>query len=172
MINATNDVAVASAMFQRNYLNGEATSPRIAILRDSIELLNESRNAANAKSAVINEQLTVLQGNRQVSGDNAGLSVAELTKLLDLIGSRMEGYYTQKNKLDGITKKITERIALLENQIREEQNKGVTPGGQLLVKFYAEEACVSNISISYVTPDAGWSPIYDITRQMYTNAQA
>ncbi|NDC42262.1 MAG: mucoidy inhibitor MuiA family protein, partial [Chitinophagia bacterium] len=37
------------------------------------------------------------------------------------------------------------------------------PGGLITVKFYAKEATTSNIAITYVVPDAGWSPVYDIS---------
>ena len=162
VVNATNGVVVESVTFQNNYLANDNISPKAKEIKDSIELVNAQRQPVNNKIAVLNEQITVLQNNRKVSGDNTGLSVAELTKMLDLLSNRMEGYLNQKNKEEDVLKKIDERIVRLNKQLDEEQKKDYQPGGQLLIKFYAKESTNSNITISYIVPHAGWTPTYDI----------
>ncbi len=161
-VNAGNGVVVESAVFQNNYLENEVMSPRAREIKDSIEYLRDERIVTTTKISVLTEQIAVLQGNRKVSGDNNGLSVAELTKLLDLINTRMEGFLTQKNKQEAQLKKTDERIALLTKQLDEEKKKGFQPGGQLLVKLYAKEATNNQVVISYTVPNAGWVPGYDI----------
>ena len=161
-VKASGGVVVESATFQNNYLAAEVLSPRAKELKDSIELLKDNKEVAGNKVKVINEQLTVLKDNTKVGGANTGLSVAELTKMLDLINTRMEGYLTQKSKLEDQQKKIEERIVKLTKQLDEEQKRDYQPGGQLLVKFYAKEAATTAISIDYIVPHAGWSPTYDI----------
>jgi uncharacterized protein (TIGR02231 family) len=161
-VNASNGVVVESATFQNDYLGEDLISLRAREIKDSVELLGALKAQINNKITVINEQITVLQSNRKVSGDNTGLSVAELTKMLDLINSRMETYLTQKNKQEDLLKKADERLARMNSQLDEEQKRGVQPGGQILVKFYANEATTSSIVIDYVIPHGGWSPTYDI----------
>ncbi len=161
-VNAGNGVVVESAVFQNNYLVTDIMSPRAKEIKDSIDYLTDDRNVTSNKIAVLNEQVAVLQNNRKVGGDNSGLSVAELTKLLDLISTKMEGYLNQKNKQEIILKKTDDRIALLRKQLDEEKKKGFQPGGQLLVKFYAKEATNNQVVISYTVPNAGWTPSYDI----------
>lgn len=162
IINATSGVVVEAATFQNNYLAAEVLSPRAREIKDSIELVTDARLLIATKIAVLNEQIAVLQGNRKVSGDNTGLSVAELSKLLDLINTKLEGYLNQKNKQEDLQKKADERLAKLKLQLEEEQKKDYQPGGQLLVKFFAKEAVTSSIAVSYIVPNAGWTPIYDI----------
>jgi len=161
-VNAGTGVVVESAVFQKDFLLSETLSPRAKEIKDSIDYLTEERGGINNKISVIAEQLSVLQTNRKVGGENSGLSIAELTKLLDLISARMEGYLNQKNKLETAMKKTDDRIALLRKQLDEERKKGFQPGGQLLVKFYAKEATNNQVVISYTVPDAGWAPSYDI----------
>ncbi len=161
-VNASNGVIVESATFQNNFLGNEIISPRVKELKDSIELIIAAKKLMNDKIAVLNEQITVLQSNRKVGGDNTGLSVAELTKMLDIISSKMETYLNQKGKQEELLSKANERHAKLNSQLDEEQKKGVQPGGQMLVKFFAKEATTATIVIDYVVPGAGWSPTYDI----------
>ncbi|MCF8449280.1 MAG: DUF4139 domain-containing protein [Taibaiella sp.] len=161
-VNAGSGVVVESAVFQNNYLLSENLSPRAKEIQDSINTLTDDRTLTSNKIAVLTEQITALQTNRKVGGEDSGLSVAELTKLLDLIGTRMEGFLNQKYKQETILKKTDERIALLKKQLDEERKKGFQPGGQLLVKFYAKEATNNAVVISYTVPNAGWTPSYDI----------
>jgi uncharacterized protein (TIGR02231 family) len=161
-VNAGNGVVVESAVFQNNYMVSEVLSPRGKELKDSIELTEQSRSVTANKIATLNEQISVLQSNRKVGGEDSGLSVAELTKLLDLIGTRLEGYLNQKHKQDDQLKKTDEYLAKLRLQLTEENKKGYQPGGQLLVKFYAKEAVNNEVVISYTVPNAGWTPTYDI----------
>lgn len=161
-VSATNGVVVESATFQNNYLATEVLSPKAQEIKDSIELLTAYRKLVGNKISVLDEQLAILKDNRKVSGTQNGLSVAELTKMLDLINTRMENYLNQKNKEEATVKKTDERITKLTMQLDEEQKKDYQPGGQLLVKFYAKEATASAIAITYIVPHAGWSPTYDV----------
>jgi uncharacterized protein (TIGR02231 family) len=161
-VNAGAGVVVESAVFQNNYLVSDILSPRARQIKDSVELLTGLRSNINDKIAVLVEQLAILQNNRKVGGDNSGMSVAELTKLLDLVNARMEQYLNQKYKQEELRRKTDERIALLNQQLNEERKKGFQPGGQLLVKFLAKEATTNEVVINYTVPNAGWTPSYDI----------
>lgn len=122
-VSATNGVVVESATFQNNYLATEVLSPKAQDIKDSIELLTAYRKLVGNKIAVLDEQLAILKDNRKVSGTQNGLSVVELTKMLDLINTRMENYLNQKNKEEATVKKVDERITKLTMQLDEEQKK-------------------------------------------------
>jgi uncharacterized protein (TIGR02231 family) len=161
-VSAGDGVVVESATFQNNYLVSDNLSPRAKELKDSVELVTENRSLTASKIAVLTEQITILQDNRKVSGSNTGLSVAELTKMLDLVNTKMEGYLNQKNKQEMVQKKTDLLLTNLNKQLDEERKKDFQPGGQLLVKFYAKETITSPILISYLVPNAGWTPNYDV----------
>ncbi len=162
VVNCSNGVVVESVTFQNNFLATDNVSPRAKQIKDSIEQLELDRQKTNTRLEIYNEDITVLQANRKVSGDNTGLSVAELQKMLDLVTTKMEAYLNGKNKEEAELKKTDEHLARLKKQLDEEQKKTYEPGGQLLVKFYAKEATSSNITVSYVVNQAGWSPTYDV----------
>lgn len=161
-IGADNGVVIQSATFQNNFLVAETLSPRGKAIKDSIQMVEDGRAGTNNMLAVTNEQIAILSQNKQVSGANSGLSVAELTKMLDLVKTRLAGLLADKDKLNATLRKTDERLALLRMQLEEEKKKDFQPGGQLLVKFYAPSATSSDVNISYVVPNAGWSPSYDL----------
>lgn len=161
-LGADNGVVIQSATFQNNFLVAETLSPRGKAIKDSIQMVEDGRAGTNNMLAVTNEQIAILSQNKQVSGANSGLSVAELTKMLDLVKTRLAGLLADKDKLNATLRKTDERLALLRMQLEEEKKKDFQPGGQLLVKFYAPRATSSDVNISYVVPNAGWSPSYDL----------
>lgn len=161
-IGASNGVIVQSAVFQNNFLRDENLSPRAREIKDSIEYMERKRGAVNNEMEAVSEQLAVLKQNRQVSGSNTGLSTAELVKMLDLIKARMAKLLDEKDALAVDVKKADEYLAKLKQQLQQEQQKGFQPGGQLLVKLYSTKATASDITITYVVPNAGWTPSYDL----------
>ena len=161
-VGASGGVVVESAMFQNNYLGNETTTAQVKEIKDSIGFLARSKKPVNAQLIVVNEQISLLASNKKVSGETNGLSVAELTKLLDLYNTRYEGYLNRKSSLEEILNNTDERISKLNQQLNEVQRNGLQPGGQILVKFYTKDATASLITIDYVVSDAGWSTAYDI----------
>ena len=161
-VSASNGAVVESVTFQNNYTNTDNESPKIKELKDSIAQVEVRKQPLNNKVAAINELIAILQNNRKVGGNNTGLSVAEMQKMLDMVGSKLESYLMQKDKAESEIKKLSQRIVALTKQLNEEQKRGYQPGGQLLVRFYSKEATTSNITISYVVQNAGWVPVYDV----------
>jgi uncharacterized protein (TIGR02231 family) len=161
-VGVNNGVVVQSATAQNDYLVNENISPKAQIIKDSIEWLSTQKQTIEDKKSVLNEELAVIRENRKVAGQNTGLSVIELQKLLDLINAKMNGLLVDGHAFDKQSNKISERINLLNKQLEEEQKKDFQPGGQLVVKFYATQATIANVSISYVTPNASWTPSYDL----------
>lgn len=162
IVNATNNVVVESAVFQQTSLRAEAPSPRITAYTDSINVLSRQRKLLELKAAVISKQLEMLDAGTDPDKGDKNISMAELTQMLELVGSKLEGYNAQMEKYNEAMADIDVRVSKLNSLISEENNKGIIPGGQLLVKFYATEAGSSNINISYMISNAGWSPLYDI----------
>lgn len=161
-IGAGSNVVVQSATFQNDYLHNNELTPRAREIEDSIEYLSDKRKGVANKVRSIDEQINIIKQNRQVSGSNSGLSTTELVKMLELVKSRMAGLLDEKDALNASTRDTDERIKKLRQQLQEEMNSGIQPGGQLLVKLYSERAVTSEIKISYVVRNAGWTPSYDV----------
>ncbi|MBS1585298.1 MAG: DUF4139 domain-containing protein [Bacteroidetes bacterium] len=161
-IGTSNNVVVESSTFQNNYLNTDNLSPRAKAIKDSIELINLDRSITDNQLTVTKEQLAVIQENRKISGQNTGLSVTELDKMLTLINAKMGKLLDEKQRTEKKLAKIDEHIANLNRQLDEEQKKDFQPGGQLRIKFYAPAATNTDIRLTYVVPHAGWTPTYDL----------
>lgn len=161
-VGVNNGVIVQSATPQNDFLVISNLSPKGQMIKDSIEYLTQQGQTLADKKTVLDEQLAVIKENRKVAGVNNGLSVVELQKMLDLINAKMNGLLAEGHILNRQINKTNERINLLNQQLNEEQKKDFQPGGQLLVKFFTTQATVATVSINYVTPNASWTPSYDL----------
>lgn len=161
-VSAASGVVVESVTFQTNYLSAQHKSARTDSLEKRQKFLEEEGNKLTNKIASITEQLTILQNNRKVNGDNANLSVVELQKLLDLSAAKTETLLNQKDKNKVELNKIDAEIAAVNKQVNEERARDNQVQGSLRVKFFAKEPVSSAVTISYVSVLAHWRPVYDV----------
>ncbi|MGC4056752.1 MAG: mucoidy inhibitor MuiA family protein [Chitinophagaceae bacterium] len=161
-VGADNNVVIQSATPKNDYLSEQNLSPKARQLADSLDYLKIRLGEINNKKATVDEQISVIRSNRNTGGANSGLNVTELQKMLDLIALRMNNLLNESNALQRNIDKTNERIALLDKQYNEELQKGFQPGGQLLVKLYSPVATTTALHVTYITPNAGWTPVYDL----------
>ncbi len=161
-VGVNNGVVVQSATFLKDYLQEEILSPRAKEIKDSIELLQDKRNLNKNKITTVDEQIAIIQSNRKIGGESKGLSASELQQMLSLVKNNMNALLDEKTKYTNLEHDLVKKVKLLEQQLREEKQKGFVPGGQIKVKFYAKRATTSNVTITYLVKNAGWTPTYDI----------
>ena len=162
-IGTDKDASVMSAVYKVDYLSErEVTSPLIKMIKDSLDYLNEDNIALGNKISVQDEILATLKDNHVIKGQNTGVSVAELQKMMDLIATKMNTLLTEKSLLVKKQQKNNERIQRLNSQLHQEQQNNEQYTAQIAVKFYSPETTTTTVRISYVTDAAGWIPTYEI----------
>lgn len=161
-VGADNNVVIQSVTPKNDYVGEKTLSPQAKQLSDSIDYLKLKLQETLNKKATVDEQISVIRTNRTTGGTNSGLNVAELQKMLDLIALRMNNLLNESNSLQRSSDKTKERLTLLEQQYNQEMQKGFQPGGQLLVKLYSPAPASSNLHVTYITPNANWTPVYDL----------
>ncbi|KGO83145.1 membrane protein [Flavobacterium beibuense F44-8] len=165
-IGAPSTLTVLSVQFTRNYISEytpDETSPQVKQVRDSITLLTKELN--RVKNAKTSEEkiLELLDKNNQVYGQDSGLSVAELMKMVDYYKAKRTETANTINTLMGQERKITENITRLNRKLEVNTSKTEKDSqGKLVLQVMNETAGNIPLSISYLTPSATWSPFYDL----------
>ncbi|TGD57557.1 DUF4139 domain-containing protein [Flavobacterium humi] len=165
-IGAPSTVTILSVQFTNNYISEyeiDESNPIIKKVRDSIVLVKA------AISKVINERtshsktIELLDKNQNVAGQNSGLNVSELIKLVAYYQSKrtelsdsVNVLYERENKLN---EKLSKLNAKLEINAKKEEK---TSTGKLILQVMNEVAGSVNLDINYVTNNATWSPFYDL----------
>lgn len=159
-------VTVLSSQFTTNYISEyeiDEKSPAIKKVKDSIDLVNKEMKKLSNSIDTDNKTIALLDKNNQVYGQNSGLSVLELTKMVD--------YYKIKrnelqNNIDSQNKKYADLSELLNKlssklEINTQKEEKLSQG-KLVLQVMNDVAGTVNLDINYVTNNASWTPFYDM----------
>ena len=155
-------VTIAGIEFQNYYLKPAVASPRVKAMTDSIEKLQLDIAKTQTAFYTTTELLEVLKANREIKGTQTGLSVAELIKLMGYYKTKSLELQNELLQQQTVLKKVQEQVQRLNNQVREEEQKNAKSTGRLVLQLNAAVAGNYNFTIAYITPNAYWTPFYDI----------
>lgn len=161
MLDADNGVVVQSFSIKRDFLT-ENLSPEVEQLTKQIDDETREQSKLNVQREVIQAQLAVLESNRALGSEKEGASVEQVNQMLELVSHRMSEVLLANIDIKEKIAAIDKNIEKLKSQLAEAQEKTGQAVNQVVVKFYTPKAVTSNVKLSYVIPDAGWVPTYDV----------
>lgn len=161
-IKAPSAVTILSVEFSNNYLLSATKTPHIELLEDSLQHIQENINRINLTIANTTDLLEVLKANRNIKGEQTGLSVTELAKLMDYYKAKSLELQSDVLLLNDKLKKANTLYSKVQNQIAEDQKKNVSTAGRLTLQLSAAIAGKADFTISYIARNAYWTPFYDI----------
>lgn len=161
-VNCPSAVTILAVEFANNYLTIPEVSTRIKLLKDSLESVQKDIDKIDVQLSTFTDLLDVLKSNKEIKGQQTGLSVAELMKMMDYYKNKsselQNDIASQKTK----KKKLTELISSINNQLQEEENKNTKNTGELHLQLSVAMDGKYDFTVSYITPNAYWTPYYDI----------
>ena len=161
-IKTASAVTLMGIEFNNNYLIPVEKSSRVKMLEDSVERLQTKRTDLSNALANNDELYQVLKTNRDIKGTQTGMSVLELTKLMDYYKVKLAEIQETKSSLSEKIKKIDDARNKLQNQINEETKKNTTTAGRLVLQLSVAIAGKYDFTISYIANNAFWTPYYDV----------
>jgi len=161
-INCAAAVTILGVEFSNNYMILPEAGTRIKSLRDSAEKVQKEIDKLNVQIATANDLLEVLKANRDIKGSQTGLSVAELIKLMDYYKNKSAELQNEIAAQKEKQKKWNEQIVKINQQISEEESRNTKHAGQLHLQLSAAISGKYDFTVSYITPNAFWTPYYDI----------
>ncbi|MBS1607728.1 MAG: mucoidy inhibitor MuiA family protein, partial [Bacteroidetes bacterium] len=161
-INCPSAVTILGVEFANNYLTIPEINTRIKLLKDSLENVQKDVNRIDVQLSILMDLLDVLKSNKEIKGQQNGLSVAELMKMMDYYKNKsaelQNDIALQKDK----KKKLSEFLVKVNNQLHEEESKNTRNTGEIHLQLSVVMAGKYDFTISYITPNAYWTPYYDI----------
>ena len=169
-VSANTDLTILSAVFQLNYLNSKKENSQVRMLKDSLDLLSNQLKKVAGQKIIVKGQMDLLNANKDVSGQNTGLSMDQLTKMYDFYATKMNDLNNQQLDLEQKEKKLNENYQRIQNQLNELNSKFNQPTGEVVVSVSSKTSLQTTFQISFLLPDAGWSPSYDIrSKDVHSN---
>ncbi len=159
-------LTVLSVQFSQNYISEyqiDESNPAIKKVRDSITLVQKEIAKIIVEKASHSKTIELLDKNQEVAGENVGLNVLELTKLVDY-------YKTKRSELSNAIaifeekeSKLNERLSQLNSKLEiNTKNEEKTSKGKLILQVMNEVAGAVKLDINYITYNASWQPFYDL----------
>lgn len=155
-------ITIMSVEFSTDYLKPAIKPVGIKRLEDSLEAVNKEVSKMEVFIKTDNDLLDLLKANREIRGSQTGMSVAELTKMVDYyktktleVQNEIMQYRDKENKLNEIIQKI--RLQLIEEE--QKNNKTI---GKLMLQLLSPVAGNYTLTVSYITSKAYWNPSYDL----------
>lgn len=154
-------VTILSVEFTLDHLVVPTVSERIRFLKDSLESVNERLEMIALKKSITADLLEALSSNKDIKGQQ-GLTVAELSKLMEYYEKKIVEYKNELMSLKGQENKWLAIQGKLNGQLMEEEKKNNRNAGRLHISLHSALAGNYDLQVSYITPNAFWTPTYDI----------
>lgn len=161
-VNCPESVTILGMEFSNNFIGPENVSPEVKTLQDSLEIIHRKSQENNILIHTSTELLEVLRVNKDIKGTQTGLSVAELTKLMDYYKNKSIAVQTELMHLNNKKKELDQLTSKLKQQIAEEQKKNTKSGGRLTLQLSVNVSGKHDFNIHYISQNAYWTPYYDI----------
>ncbi len=165
-IGAPSTLTVLSVQFTRDYISEyepDESSPVIKKVRDSIEIVRKELEKVNVQRASEMKTLELLDKNNQVYGQQSGLSVTELMKMVDYYKSERTKTSNAINALNEKDRKLNETLKRLNSKLEINITTAEkSSSGKLVLQVMNEIAGNIPLTITYLSPQASWQPFYDL----------
>jgi len=155
---------LSSAEFSNDYVTVKSESARIQQLRDSLKLHQKRWQDINNSLSVNNKLLKILSDgitNNTQQKDKI-ISSAELSDNMDLYKAKAPALMKQQNELKEQQETINQHISRLQKQIKQDESRERQHSGVVTLSVSAPVAAKADITITYYTAKASWTPCYDI----------
>lgn len=154
-------VTILAVEFTTDHLTVPEVSARIKYLTDSIEAVDKNLEQIKLRKGIAEDLLEVLRSNKDIKGQQ-GLTVAELAKLMEYYEKKIVGIKNDLLSLQTQEQKWGKIKSQLQAQVQEEEKKNARTTGRLHITVHSAMAGNFDFNVSYITPNAYWTPTYDV----------
>lgn len=161
-IGCSGNVTIMSVAVSTDYLKPEISSPFVKKLQDSIASIKKECSRLDVLRQSDTEMLDLLNANKSIAGSTTGVTVSELSKMMEYYRQKVIELRTELNVYNERSLQLKQVSEKLDNQIKEEEKKNARTGGSLVLQLLSPLAGSFDLTITYLTMAAHWDPSYDL----------
>ncbi|TAF97788.1 MAG: mucoidy inhibitor MuiA family protein [Bacteroidetes bacterium] len=139
----------------------------VRLWRDSVENLQNKIDNLNTQMEVNAEVRQVLSANKELKA-TTGLSVVELTKLLEFYKQKLNTLFQERQELQTRLNALTIAKEKAQQNLQAEIAKNTSVAGKISVVLQANYAARQELTVVYVTSNASWTPTYELRATDFT----
>ncbi len=158
--NSTVDILMITT--STNYLSNNDKKPEIKKLQDSIILINNKLQEYADLLDAYKIEKELLLTNNSIGGTNNGVSIQELKETADYYRTRILDINTKVSKINKNIAKFKSDKSRISNQLRTLNAQATYVRKEVTVILETNNALATDVTLTYLVSNAGWSPSYDI----------
>ena len=161
-VSASGPLMILSVKHEQNYKDKSLRPPALVALENKYKALKDRIAEAETRLDLTNDQIDLLQRNKDIGGKNQVLTAQVLKSMADYYAAKMSELKFKQLKQQKTLKKLHKDEKLLIKQIRKIADTKIYPSGEIVVKVSSDKAFTSKFKLTYNVSQANWFPSYDI----------
>ena len=158
----TNNASIQEVSYRNNYLYTDSLNKQKRVLNKQLDSIRQAEKWANYEKEVIKGEEAILNANQRVYSNEEGVSVEALQQLSVYYRNRLTELRQEQMEIDRRLAGLKKKKQALQNQINSLFPNNQKVNGEVVVRIQAQQAVQTDIRLSYLVNNAGWSPAYDI----------
>ena len=161
-VSASGPLMILSVKHEQNYKDKNLRPPALVALENKYKALKDQIAEAETRLDITNEQIDLLQRNKDIGGKNQVLTAPVLKSMADYYATKISELKFKQLKQQKTLKKLHKDEQLLIKQIRKIADTKIYPSGEIVVKISSDKSFTSKFKLTYNVSQANWFPSYDI----------
>lgn len=163
-INIDNDDVIINTINVKKIPIAPSYPSAITVLMEKQRDINKKIEELNINIKVGDEQIVLLK-DQSFFGYGETQSLEQSSQKFDFISQKMTSILNQQKIAREEIAELTEQLEELNRQLEINMPVIAKEKTQIVLSLGTSKNLTSKMHISYITPDAGWSPAYDIRSQ-------
>jgi uncharacterized protein (TIGR02231 family) len=160
-VKGDNNFTITSVNHQMNYLDKGSTSPEVQRMEDTLQKLEFDLRLKSNLRKVFEEEKSMILSNKAIGGEE-GVNIEDLIDLAGIYRSRIKEINAELVKSRKEEKELGTKVQKVRQQLRVIRGENRKNTSEVVVKISSKTKVTTNLEVSYLVYNAGWTPYYDV----------
>lgn len=161
-VKSAGEFTILSVNHRLNYLSELTRDHKIDSLKGLMDDIDLSTAQLNGRLEVIKEKISLLDNNKDLGGQNAGVTMAQLKLAIEFYETEILKMKEEEIRIKRSLESKRKKKSNLEQQLRTLHATKPLPGSEVDIRVDATTPVNAHFSLSYLVGHAGWYPKYDV----------
>ncbi|MCE3294831.1 MAG: hypothetical protein K0R65_545 [Crocinitomicaceae bacterium] len=161
-VKATGNLTILSVSLRKNYEDKRISNQELRELNAKLDKLYIQDEMLRDEHLILQTDKNLLTMNSQLRGNEKGVVVAELKEAYSFIHARMVEISKRETEIERQLEDLNKQINKIAQEIDAQRSKPVINYSEMIVEVDVAAATEATFSLSYITPNATWTPYYDM----------
>lgn len=157
------DYRLVSVSTEMDFLAAEQFNPRISVLKDSLEILQDKLQFSSDQMDAYNAEKGVMNTNRDLGGNAQNVTIDQIKEAGEYYRTRTLEINQALSKLRKGERKLSSSIQDMRAQLVELNYNENQRSNQVVVLLDLDQPAQMETELMYVVSDCGWSAMYDLS---------